>query len=386
MLRARGRRCRPRRRLSSRAGRRPPTASGGAAARVSPMNGRGHARSLVAPVGRPVRQAAIGRRTRDWPDRSRLFVLERRASAGRSTTRRPTRPPSRARRATLLGAPLVGAVHAAAGRLPHEPLRGCSTRAGRARPTARVAVLPRAPGDARLPRVRPCLRVARAHSRPLRPDPGDASRDGAARRRRGRRPEKGAPDPDRDRRSALPARRTTLGATPPGPSSASTPTRSSSARSRRTASGWATGTEPKAIKGPDVLVEALALVHGELERLVVLLTGPARGYVRAELERLGVPHVHRLLPDRDGLTAAYHALDAYLVASRRGGRPEERARVDGDGGAARHDAPDRRRTSSSRARTACTGRRGRSRRARGRPAPARGAPREGRPVPRRRAP
>ncbi len=41
-----------------------------------------------------------------------------------------------------------------------------------------------------------------------------------------------------------------------------------------------------------------------------------------ELERRGVPFVHRLLPDRDGLTAAYHALDAYVVASRQEGGPK----------------------------------------------------------------
>ncbi len=86
--------------------------------------------------------------------------------------------------------------------------------------------------------------------------------------------------------------------------------------------GMGDGDEPKTIKGPDVLVDALAHAHGELDRLVVLLTGPARGYVRRELERRGVPFVHRLLPDRDGLTAAYHALDAYVVASRQEGGPK----------------------------------------------------------------
>jgi glycosyltransferase involved in cell wall biosynthesis len=54
----------------------------------------------------------------------------------------------------------------------------------------------------------------------------------------------------------------------------------------------------------------------------VLLTGPARGYVRLELERRGVPFVHRLLPTRDDLTTAYHALDAYVVASRQEGGPK----------------------------------------------------------------
>ena len=86
--------------------------------------------------------------------------------------------------------------------------------------------------------------------------------------------------------------------------------------------GMAEGREPKTIKGPDVLVDALGRARRELDDLVVLLTGPARGYLRGELERRGIPFVHRLFPTRDGLTTAYHALDAYLVASRQEGGPK----------------------------------------------------------------
>jgi glycosyltransferase involved in cell wall biosynthesis len=86
--------------------------------------------------------------------------------------------------------------------------------------------------------------------------------------------------------------------------------------------GLGEGHEPKRIKGPDVLVEALALAHERLDGLVVLLTGLARGYVRRGLEERGVPYVHRLLPDRDALARAYHALDAYVVASRQEGGPK----------------------------------------------------------------
>jgi len=39
------------------------------------MNGRFDARSFVAPVVTPLRGAAVARRTRHWPGRSRLFVL-----------------------------------------------------------------------------------------------------------------------------------------------------------------------------------------------------------------------------------------------------------------------------------------------------------------------
>ncbi|MDW8339061.1 MAG: glycosyltransferase [Thermoleophilia bacterium] len=86
--------------------------------------------------------------------------------------------------------------------------------------------------------------------------------------------------------------------------------------------GWAEGLEPKLVKGPDVLVRALGLLRAEVPELHVLLTGPARGYVRRELERLGVPYVHVELETRSGLAAAYHALDLYLVASRQEGGPK----------------------------------------------------------------
>jgi glycosyltransferase involved in cell wall biosynthesis len=86
--------------------------------------------------------------------------------------------------------------------------------------------------------------------------------------------------------------------------------------------GLGDGLEPKLVKGPDVLVEALCLARQEIDDLMVLLTGPARGYVRRELERRGVPHVHRLLPDRDSLASAFHALDGYLIASRQEGGPK----------------------------------------------------------------
>src|SRR5206468_1001820 len=54
--------------------------------------------------------------------------------------------------------------------------------------------------------------------------------------------------------------------------------------------GWSEGREPKLIKGPDVLVEALRVLRERRPELYVLLSGPARGYVRAGLERLGIPY------------------------------------------------------------------------------------------------
>jgi glycosyltransferase involved in cell wall biosynthesis len=86
--------------------------------------------------------------------------------------------------------------------------------------------------------------------------------------------------------------------------------------------GWGHGLEPKWIKGPDILVEALVELDRRVDDLVVLLTGPSRGFVRTGLDAAGVRHFHRLLPDRSGLLDAYHSLDAYAVASRQEGGPK----------------------------------------------------------------
>jgi glycosyltransferase involved in cell wall biosynthesis len=85
--------------------------------------------------------------------------------------------------------------------------------------------------------------------------------------------------------------------------------------------GWGDGLEPKLIKGPDTLLEVARLVHERVPELVVLLTGPSRGFVRAGLERLGIPHRHVLLPDVDAVAQAYEAIDVCMVTSRDEGGP-----------------------------------------------------------------
>jgi glycosyltransferase involved in cell wall biosynthesis len=85
--------------------------------------------------------------------------------------------------------------------------------------------------------------------------------------------------------------------------------------------GWGDGLEPKLIKGPDVLVDVASRLHDEVADLVVLLTGPSRGYVKAGLDRARVPYRHVLLPDVDAVARAYEAIDVCLVASRDEGGP-----------------------------------------------------------------
>jgi glycosyltransferase involved in cell wall biosynthesis len=86
--------------------------------------------------------------------------------------------------------------------------------------------------------------------------------------------------------------------------------------------GWGEGLEPKLIKGPDVLVSALRRVQTAVPELRVLLTGPARGYVRLELDRAGIPYEHALAGSRAELAAAYHAVDVCVVPARQEGGPK----------------------------------------------------------------
>ena len=86
--------------------------------------------------------------------------------------------------------------------------------------------------------------------------------------------------------------------------------------------GWGDGLEPKLIKGPEVLVAALQPIRLEVPELHVLLTGPARGYVRRELERLAIPRSHVVATSRVELAQAYQAIDVCVVPARQEGGPK----------------------------------------------------------------
>jgi glycosyltransferase involved in cell wall biosynthesis len=86
--------------------------------------------------------------------------------------------------------------------------------------------------------------------------------------------------------------------------------------------GWGGGLEPKLIKGPDLLVAAAERLRELVPDLWLLLTGPSRGYVKAGLERIGVPYRHHFLPDVTSVARAYEAIDLCLVASREEGGPK----------------------------------------------------------------
>ncbi|WP_204106181.1 MULTISPECIES: glycosyltransferase family 4 protein [Spirulina sp. CCY15215] len=86
--------------------------------------------------------------------------------------------------------------------------------------------------------------------------------------------------------------------------------------------GWEEGLEPKLIKGPDIFLKTIELLKLKIPELFVLLSGPARGYVKTGLERLKVPYYHRYLSHYPEVGELFQALDLYIIASRQEGGPK----------------------------------------------------------------
>ena len=85
--------------------------------------------------------------------------------------------------------------------------------------------------------------------------------------------------------------------------------------------GWGDGKEPKLIKGPDIFIKTIKKLSNHFN-LFILLTGPARGYVKRELDKMNIPYRHKHVDSYLELTDYYRALDVYLVASREEGGPK----------------------------------------------------------------
>ena len=85
--------------------------------------------------------------------------------------------------------------------------------------------------------------------------------------------------------------------------------------------GWANGDEPKFIKGPDLFINTVELISKEIP-IVVLLTGPARGYVKNKLSEKRIKFKHVYLNIYEEIVDYYHALDLYIISSREEGGPK----------------------------------------------------------------
>ena len=86
--------------------------------------------------------------------------------------------------------------------------------------------------------------------------------------------------------------------------------------------GWGDGMEPKLIKGPDVFVETMKRLKTDIPELYVMLSGPARGYVKKGLAAAGIPYLHNYLRSYPDIARLFQAIDLYVVASRQEGGPK----------------------------------------------------------------
>lgn len=85
--------------------------------------------------------------------------------------------------------------------------------------------------------------------------------------------------------------------------------------------GWGEGLEPKWVKGPDIFVNVVEKLKKDYD-IFVLLLGPARGYVKRELDKRDIPYKHVFLKNYLGIPKYYNTLYLYLVTSREEGGPK----------------------------------------------------------------
>lgn len=85
--------------------------------------------------------------------------------------------------------------------------------------------------------------------------------------------------------------------------------------------GWGEGYTPKLIKGPDQFVDAVKLISSKFNVFVVL-TGPARGYVKNNLDGANIEYEHHFLKTPNEVASYYNKIDYYIISSREEGGPK----------------------------------------------------------------
>lgn len=86
--------------------------------------------------------------------------------------------------------------------------------------------------------------------------------------------------------------------------------------------GWQEGKEPKLVKGPDIFLEVVGNLSNYFKNLLIVLTGPARGYLKEQLEKMGVSYIHHYLSNYHDIVPYYQVLDLYVITSRSEGGPK----------------------------------------------------------------
>jgi len=87
--------------------------------------------------------------------------------------------------------------------------------------------------------------------------------------------------------------------------------------------GWGEGLEPKWVKNPQMFVEVVKRIHRQYDgKILVLLLGAARGYVKKQLLGHGIPFKHVYLNDFKDVAQYYQVIDVYICSSRSEGMPK----------------------------------------------------------------
>jgi glycosyltransferase involved in cell wall biosynthesis len=84
--------------------------------------------------------------------------------------------------------------------------------------------------------------------------------------------------------------------------------------------GWGEGVDAKPIKGPDIFVQVVAKLAQRF-KVVALIPGPSRGYLKGALQQAGVPFRSDGFVPLQSFPPYYHACDAYLMTGREEGGP-----------------------------------------------------------------
>lgn len=85
--------------------------------------------------------------------------------------------------------------------------------------------------------------------------------------------------------------------------------------------GWGEGNEPKLIKGPDIFCDTVEILAKNYN-IFVILSGPARGYVKNRLTEANIPFKHFLFERPEDAWQLFNILDLYIISSREEGGPK----------------------------------------------------------------
>lgn len=84
--------------------------------------------------------------------------------------------------------------------------------------------------------------------------------------------------------------------------------------------GFQKGLTPKKIKNPKMLIRALKAIP-ERKKLFFVLSGPARGYIKEELKKIGIQFLHKNCSTKKELAELYKLVDVTIINSNNEGGP-----------------------------------------------------------------